>query len=178
MWQHLLLLCALQRVESIRLVSIQVPERVSAGDRVRLSCIYDLEGDKLYSIKWYREGVEFFRFVPNQKESKLYFSMQGIEVDKEKSGNGTVYIQDVVTNISGNYRCEISADAPLFQTLEAEGSMKVEEAVDQSSGVCQSANSHPFLVTVLWALTSLAAYELLMNFDLKRSLLNPNLPVK
>ena len=36
---------------------------VPRNDRVELVCNYDMEGDKLYSVKWYRNGQEFYRSV-------------------------------------------------------------------------------------------------------------------
>ncbi|GFV71686.1 putative DD41D transposase [Trichonephila clavipes] len=50
-----------QCVLCLRLVSLHVPSKVIVGDVIKLTCRYDLEGDTLYSIKWYRDDVEFFR---------------------------------------------------------------------------------------------------------------------
>jgi hypothetical protein len=35
------------------------------GSSLSLSCNYQLEGSTLYSIKWYRDDMEFFRFTPS-----------------------------------------------------------------------------------------------------------------
>ena len=35
--------------------------QVLLGDRAVLQCLYDLEGEELYSVKWYKQGQEFFR---------------------------------------------------------------------------------------------------------------------
>ena len=37
---------------------------VEVGNSLALSCNYVLEGSSLYSIKWYREDMEFFRYTP------------------------------------------------------------------------------------------------------------------
>ena len=34
------------------------------GADVNLECNYNLLGDNLYSIKWYRDDREFFRYIP------------------------------------------------------------------------------------------------------------------
>lgn len=34
------------------------------GGEVVLRCDYELGGDSLYSIKWYREQTEFYRYLP------------------------------------------------------------------------------------------------------------------
>jgi len=38
-------------------------EIIFRGQTAKLSCNYDLEGDKLYSIKWYRNRHEFYRWI-------------------------------------------------------------------------------------------------------------------
>ncbi|GFT29981.1 ig-like domain-containing protein [Nephila pilipes] len=65
----------------LRLVSLHVPSKVIVGDVIKLTCRYDLEGDTLYSIKWYRDDVEFFRFVPRDKPPGQFFPLQGVTVD-------------------------------------------------------------------------------------------------
>jgi hypothetical protein len=45
--------------------SSQQRRYVEAGSSLALSCNYLLEGNSLYSIKWYREDMEFFRYTPS-----------------------------------------------------------------------------------------------------------------
>ena len=40
-----------------------------------------MEGDKLYSIKWYRNGHEFYRFIPSDEPRTTVFNGDGINVD-------------------------------------------------------------------------------------------------
>ncbi|XP_035207420.1 uncharacterized protein LOC118182209 [Stegodyphus dumicola] len=70
----------------LRLVSLHVPTKVVVGDEIKLSCGYDLEGDTLYSIKWYRDEIEFFRFVPRDKPPGQFFPLQGVRVDMAYDG--------------------------------------------------------------------------------------------
>lgn len=48
---------------------------------VRLGCKYDLDGDVLYSVKWYKDGNEFYRYVPRDMPPALVFPLNGINVD-------------------------------------------------------------------------------------------------
>lgn len=32
-----------------------------------MTCRFDMEGDTLYSVKWYRNEQEFYRYVPNDR---------------------------------------------------------------------------------------------------------------
>ena len=40
-----------------------------------------MEGDKLYSIKWYRNGNEFYRYIPSDTPDTTVFNGNGINVD-------------------------------------------------------------------------------------------------
>ncbi|RWS27626.1 beat protein-like protein, partial [Leptotrombidium deliense] len=88
------------------------------GSETWLNCSYDLEDDILYSIKWYKNGIEFYRFIPSDgpKEYKL----NGIYLDMSKSNYSNVYLRDTDIFSGGTFRCEVSADAPSFQTVSKE----------------------------------------------------------
>ena len=42
--------------------------RAEVGEEVALGCNYQMMGDSLYSIKWYRDDREFFRYIPRGEE--------------------------------------------------------------------------------------------------------------
>ncbi|XP_015922499.1 uncharacterized protein [Parasteatoda tepidariorum] len=138
MLEWILFICLLRGTVSLRLVSLDVPEKVARGQGIKLTCGYDLEGDVLYSIKWYRDDVEFFRYVPTDRPPGQFFPLQGIKVDIGRSNDGSVYIRDISDLTAGIYKCEVSADAPSFQTVSAEKPM----AVQESSGHVQLAADH------------------------------------
>ena len=66
---------------SIRLMDVSIPPHAIRGADVRLECLYDMEGDKLYSIKWYRNGHEFYRYIPTDRPKTTIFDGNGIHVD-------------------------------------------------------------------------------------------------
>ncbi|KAF8790687.1 hypothetical protein HNY73_005673 [Argiope bruennichi] len=76
-------------------------------------------------LKWYKNDVEFYRYVPNDWPPGQFLPLPGIRVDLSKSNKNSVYLRHVDLNSSGIYRCEISAEAPSFDTAEAEKEMKV-----------------------------------------------------
>ena len=45
------------------MLDLVVPERAIVEDDILLQCIFDLEGEKLYSVKWYKDEQEFFRCI-------------------------------------------------------------------------------------------------------------------
>ena len=51
------------------------------GEDVVLECGYDMEGDRLYSVKWYRNGKEFYRHIPSDSPPTAVFPQPGLLVD-------------------------------------------------------------------------------------------------
>lgn len=68
-------------VGGLRNVGVIVPVAVSPGDTVTLQCSYDLEGDELYTVKWYKGRQEFFRYVPKELPHTRVFPLPGVNVD-------------------------------------------------------------------------------------------------
>lgn len=66
---------------SLRFTEIRVPNHTVRNSTVRLECFYDMEGDDLYSIKWYKDGHEFFRYSPAELPPIKVFPMAGVSVD-------------------------------------------------------------------------------------------------
>ncbi|KAK4884977.1 hypothetical protein RN001_001248 [Aquatica leii] len=60
---------------------IKVPQAVRVGDSVTLACDYDLEQVALYTIKWYRNDIEFYRFVPKESPPSREFVVEHVNVD-------------------------------------------------------------------------------------------------
>lgn len=58
-----------------------IPAAVRRGENVKLICQYDLEGDTLYSLKWYKGKREFYRFTPKKDPSLQTFPIPGIYVE-------------------------------------------------------------------------------------------------
>ena len=78
---------------SIRLKKVVIPPHALRGDDVTLQCLYDMEGDKLYSIKWYRNGNEFYRYIPTDRPSTAIFDGNGIKVDVSNRLYGMIEYQ-------------------------------------------------------------------------------------
>ncbi|CRL00983.1 CLUMA_CG014254, isoform A, partial [Clunio marinus] len=89
-----------------------------------------MEGDSLYSIKWYKGKREFYRYTPKEPQSIKTFPVAGISVETTSSNDTQVVISQVDTNISGKFSCEVSADAPHFNTMLVSGDMQVVEIPD------------------------------------------------
>lgn len=65
----------------LRDVRVVIPAAVKRGDNAILICNYDMEGDSLYSIKWYKGRREFYRYTPKEPQSIKTFPVAGISVE-------------------------------------------------------------------------------------------------
>ena len=62
--------------------TILLPENVHVGNKsITLTCDYDLHGERLYSVKWYKSNSEFYRFGPVYDPQKQVFPLPGINVN-------------------------------------------------------------------------------------------------
>ncbi|XP_064102351.1 uncharacterized protein LOC135212655 [Macrobrachium nipponense] len=120
---------------SIRIEKVLVPPRVQAGETVQLSCLFDLEGKKLYSLNWWRGSEQFFQFSPNSQEKVVIYDSPGIEIDKDRSGREVVVLRNVSRATAGKFKCEVLADYPSFEKDIESTSMEVIEVPDRPPSV-------------------------------------------
>lgn len=90
---------------SVRLVKVVVPAYELHGNFAMLECQYELnnsdnrhsksskyhfpydsneqsdEGETLYSVKWYKDNEEFYRYVPKANPPQHSYRVDGIKVD-------------------------------------------------------------------------------------------------
>lgn len=97
-------------------MQLRAAEAIRAGETLHLECNYDLENALLYSIKWYFGDNEFYRYVPKESPPTRVFPLPGVVVDISKSNEKEVTLNDVQRDLTGYYKCEVSADAPSFHT--------------------------------------------------------------
>ncbi|KAE8738063.1 hypothetical protein FOCC_FOCC016466 [Frankliniella occidentalis] len=64
----------------MRLLELRVPPHTVARLPVQLECRFDMEGETLYSVKWYKDGHEFYRFVPTDTPKQFNFQVHGVHV--------------------------------------------------------------------------------------------------
>ncbi|EDW16747.1 uncharacterized protein LOC6575273 [Drosophila mojavensis] len=83
------------------------------------------EGESLYAIKWYKDNEEFYRYVPKARPPKTSYRVDGVRVIEELSDASRVLLRGLTLNSTGLYRCEISAEAPNFSSVQGEGRMDI-----------------------------------------------------
>ncbi|XP_073993481.1 cell adhesion molecule 2-like [Rhodnius prolixus] len=121
----LVMFAPLTGVRGLKSVWLKAPVAVTPGQSATLQCNYDLEGEELYTVKWYKGREEFFRYVPKEHPHTRIFPLPGVNVDLNASGPDRVVLRDVQMNLAGRYSCEVSADAPNFHTTVVSVSMQV-----------------------------------------------------
>lgn len=65
----------------LKLTELRIEEHTLVGNSTRLECKYDLQGEKLYTVKWYKDGNEFYRFLPGETPEVQVFEVAGVHVD-------------------------------------------------------------------------------------------------
>ncbi|KAG5871796.1 hypothetical protein JTB14_034063 [Gonioctena quinquepunctata] len=122
-------------IAALKDVSVIIPPAVKVLDDVALQCHYDLEGEILYTVKWYKGPHEFFRFIPKELPNKMVFRQPGINVDVSKSSSTTVVLKNVQFEGTGRYQCEVSTDAPYFDTNMDSGFLYVVDIPEEDPEV-------------------------------------------
>ncbi|XP_043470000.1 uncharacterized protein LOC122503498 [Leptopilina heterotoma] len=149
---------------ALHIVSFDVPSIIDPrAEVINLLCDYDLDGSELYSVQWYKDGNEFFKFTPFSNPPGYFYDGSNIFVDIKQSDEKRVTIVNKNrrggTNLAGTYACEVSTEAPLFLTTYVEANMSVAvppksapvvdglrpyyEVGDIMRAECTSAPSHP-----------------------------------
>lgn len=87
-------------------LTINVPTMVRSGDTVTLSCHYDLEGLFLYTIQWFFNDHEFYRYTPDRKLSPYnIFNVTGTRIQ--------VNVSNLRISAASNYYISQSLKGPL-----------------------------------------------------------------
>ncbi|XP_041968180.1 uncharacterized protein LOC121725356 [Aricia agestis] len=113
-------------VGGLRATELRIsPPVVQRGADVVLACLYELTDAPLYSVKWYRGRHEFYRYSPTESPATKIFPFAGINVDLARSNQSQVVLTRVSFGLSGNFSCEVTADAPSFATSIVSSNMDV-----------------------------------------------------
>ncbi|XP_015607941.1 uncharacterized protein LOC107273862 [Cephus cinctus] len=133
--------------DALRMMEVMIPQHVIRGQNVRLECNFNLDRESLYSVKWYKDGNEFYRYVPRDMPPVLVFSLPGVTVDIHNSTEKSVVLNSVNLMSSGLYRCEVSAEGPSFQTVSGHSNMQVVALPEDGPVITGRPGRHRYQVT-------------------------------
>lgn len=60
---------------------MRIPNLIMRNKSATLGCKFEMEGESLYSVKWYKDGFEFYRYVPRDMPPAQVFPLPGIDID-------------------------------------------------------------------------------------------------
>ncbi|KAG0722425.1 hypothetical protein GWK47_000585 [Chionoecetes opilio] len=111
-------------------VRVEVPRFAVAGAQATLACSFLLKGAAIYSLKWYHNGTEFYRFVPTEKTHGSFQSSSDFSVTEVFRGQArvTLALARLAPSASGRYLCEVLAEHPSFLKETVTGEMTVLQA--------------------------------------------------
>lgn len=75
------------------------------NETVRMQCNFNLDKELLYSVKWYKDGHEFYRYTPRDAPMVVTFPVPGVNV-----------------NVSASFRGILGNKVLTFSTLDTENS--------------------------------------------------------
>ncbi|XP_050315490.1 uncharacterized protein LOC126750023 [Anthonomus grandis grandis] len=109
----ILVLIAHPVVNGLKIINMYVPR--GATHEAPMVCRYDLEGEKLYDVKWYKDDRQFLKCAPDGSVQE--FPLDGISLEYPRYapiGSCPVTITRLSGQSGGTYRCEVSVDGPPF----------------------------------------------------------------
>ncbi|KYN10536.1 hypothetical protein ALC57_17141 [Trachymyrmex cornetzi] len=63
-------------------VEFKMPKEAEVGSSIELRCEWRImSGSNLYSVKWYKDDHEFFRYVPDSSQRTQTFPRPGVTVE-------------------------------------------------------------------------------------------------
>ena len=72
--------------DGIKMKGLVAKTWVTIGESAKLVCDYDLGRDAMYSIKWFKDDAELYRYIPtNQPVQYKSFNYPGVVVNEKLS---------------------------------------------------------------------------------------------
>nr|XP_046917961.1 rho GTPase-activating protein gacZ-like isoform X1 [Dermatophagoides farinae] len=101
-----------QYVNAIRSLRIMAPDYIFYRDPMWLNCsVIDLDYNQIYSIKWFKDNDEMYRFITADETSpRTFYDTPGIVIDESRSNYGNLYILHADFKTEANFRCEVLAE--------------------------------------------------------------------
>lgn len=120
-------------VDGLKLTEIRIPQYVVKDSATQLECLYDLDGEALYSVKWYKDGNEFYRYVPRDMPPAQTFLLPGVNVDVSASALYPYVLMSLCIRISARKEKFVGAGVAL--------KLNIKNNVAYFCGACRNNNA-------------------------------------
>ena len=101
-----------------------VPGKSPADPLIDLRCNYNLHEDGIiYSIKFYYNDREFYRYIPRDSAPVRTFPLRDFRVQRTESFHNWIRLSDLARDTKGFFKCEVSTEGPTFYTCSDETSL-------------------------------------------------------
>lgn len=68
-------------VNCLQITDFLVPLAAKVGEDRQLSCQYQLgSNETLYFLRWYKDGNEFFRYMPKETPAQRVYNVSGVRI--------------------------------------------------------------------------------------------------
>ncbi|XP_049303045.1 uncharacterized protein LOC105222632 [Bactrocera dorsalis] len=96
-------------------VQLVVPRYVERGSSATMKCKHNVRPEILYKVTWLKvDKGKFFEFINGRNPPFRNTSIGGGEIDWENSNETQVTLKNVDFELSGQFFCEVSTDAPIY----------------------------------------------------------------
>ncbi|CAM1314701.1 Uncharacterised protein g6627 [Pycnogonum litorale] len=102
--------------DAVKIEMITMPRPAFVGEDAELFCAFNMENKKLYALKWFKDNIEFYRYLPKETPSTKIYDTDGVVVDRSLSRGGKVHLTKVTLSTAGDYKCLVSEEKPIFRT--------------------------------------------------------------
>ena len=90
-----------EKVVALTLTEVKVPPFGLGGQSVCLECQYDSQGEQVYSVKWYKGGLEIFRFLPGSERPMTVFPRPGVNIMESLSNATVLHLTNLSVSTTG-----------------------------------------------------------------------------
>ena len=116
---------------TLEITQLSVPPLVRKGKDAKLNCIYNNQNISIASIKWFLNETQFLRYMPYEDPPLESFPVTGkigepiVNIDVSRTNGSEVYLINLDSSASGEYRCMVTEDGPYFRHVTKEANLTV-----------------------------------------------------
>ncbi|XP_017845189.1 uncharacterized protein LOC108601774 [Drosophila busckii] len=107
-------------------VKLVVPRWVERGNSATFECRHNVIKEILFKVTWLKvDKGKFFEFINGRNPPFRNSSIEGAEIDWDKSNETQVTLKNVQFDLTGQFFCEVSTDTPIYTKASADELMNV-----------------------------------------------------